>query len=171
MGKFGETANSEERLRLGCVGGGPESGIGSVDRYVSHMDGHYKLATGVFSGNPERNLTAGRAYAIADERVYPSHEIMAAAEATRPDGIHAVAIMAPNFLQVPTNQAFISHGIDVICDKPLSMSLDDGLALERQVFESGFTFVLMHNYSGLPMVQEARADFLGVNRSNLSCIG
>ncbi len=140
MAKFKETASPEERLRLGFVGGGPKSGIGPVHRYTSHMDGHYQLVAGVFPSEAERNFAAGCAYGIADDRVYSSYEIMATAEAARPDGIHAVTIMVPNFLHVPVTQAFIKHGIDVICDKPLATSLGDALALERQVFESDFFF-------------------------------
>jgi predicted dehydrogenase len=146
-----------DRLRLGFVGGGLGSGIGSTHRYAAQLDGHYQLVAGCFSSDPSRNADTGRAYGIAPERVYASFAEMAAQEALRPDGIEVVSIMTPNALHVPASLAFIECGIHVICDKPVATTLEDALALEQRVRSRDSVFVLTHNYSGFPMVREARA--------------
>lgn len=146
-----------ERLRLGFVGGGLNSGIGSTHRYAAQLDDHYQLVAGCFSSDPARNAESGRAYGIDAQRVYATFADMAAQEALRPDGIDVVAIMTPNALHVPASIAFIEQGIHVICDKPVASSLEDALALERVVQAHDRVFVLTHNYSGFPMVREARA--------------
>ena len=146
----------QRRLRLGFVGGGPESGIGGTHRYAAMLDGQYELVAGAFSSKPERNLAAARAYGVADERAYASYEEMAAREAQRANGIDVVAVMTPNPLHVPVSRAFLARGIDVICDKPLSVTYEEALDFRRYVAGQPCVFVLTHNYSGFPMVREAR---------------
>ena len=115
-------ANPSQRLRLGFVGGGLESSIGATHRYAAQLDGHFELVAGVFARDPARNRAAAEAYGVAPERVYADYQAMAEAEAKRPDGVQAVAIMAPNAVHVPASLAFLDQGIDVICDKPLASS-------------------------------------------------
>ena len=145
------------RLRLGVVGGGVDSGVGATHRYAARLDGHYELVAGCFSSDAQRTAASGRALGVAPDRVYPSFDDMASAEASRSDGIDVVAIMTPNVLHVPVSLAFVARGIDVICEKPLATSVDEGVTLERAVAASGCVFVLAHNYSAFPMVREARA--------------
>ncbi|ROL64916.1 Gfo/Idh/MocA family protein [Pseudomonas vranovensis] len=149
-------ANPQQRLRLGFVGGGLESSIGSTHRYAASLDGHYQLVAGVFARDPERNLAAAQAYGVAPERAYADFEAMARAEAARADGIQVVAIMAPNAVHVPASLAFLKHGIDVICDKPLAASLAQANALLDQVRQGPALHLLTHNYSGYPLIREAR---------------
>ncbi|WP_433887027.1 Gfo/Idh/MocA family protein [Pseudomonas vranovensis] len=149
-------ANPQQRLRLGFVGGGLESSIGSTHRYAASLDGHYHLVAGVFARDPERNLAAAQAYGVAPERAYADFEAMARAEAARADGIQVVAIMAPNAVHVPASLAFLEHGIDVICDKPLAANLAQANALLEQVRRGPALHLLTHNYSGYPLIREAR---------------
>ncbi len=149
-------ANPGQRLRLGFVGGGLESSIGSTHRYAAHLDGHFELVAGVFARDPARNRAAAEAYGIAPDRVYADFQSMASAEAARPDGIHAAAIMAPNALHVPASLAFLEQGIDVICDKPLAASLAEVTALLERVRRGPALHLLTHNYSGYPLIREAR---------------
>ncbi len=146
----------KDALRLGFVGGGLESGIGATHRFAAHLDGHYKLVAGVFSSDAQRNRDAAAAFGIAPERCYSNFTEMAEGEAAHPDGIEVAAIMVPNALHVPASLAFIERGIDVICDKPLASGLREALELQALVRRHKRVFALTHNYSGYPMVREAR---------------
>ncbi|SOF00683.1 Predicted dehydrogenase [Burkholderia sp. OK233] len=149
--------NPANRLRLGFVGGGLDSGIGSTHRYAAHLDGHFELVAGVFSSNEQRNWASADAYGIDAARVYPDFATMARKEAARPDRIDAVAIMAPNALHVPASRAFVEAGIAVICDKPLATHVAEARDLAAEIERRNALFVLTHNYSGYPMVREARS--------------
>jgi predicted dehydrogenase len=146
----------QDALRLGLVGGGLESGIGATHRLAARLDGHYELVAGVFSSDAQRNRESASAFGVAPERCYSSFIEMAECEDARPDGIEDAAIMAPNALHVPASSAFIERGIDVICDKPLANELRDALELQSLVRRHRCVFALTHNYSGYPMVREAR---------------
>lgn len=145
------------RLRLGVVGGGPGSFIGSVHRAAARLDDHYEVVAGVLSRNPERSRAAARAIGIAGDRAYADHAELLAKEAERPDGIDVLAIMTPNDAHYPAARDALARGVDVICDKPLTTNLEDALDLVRRVRESGLVFCLTHNYTGYPMVRHARA--------------
>ena len=145
------------RLRLGVVGGGPGSFIGAVHRTAARLDDHYEVVAGVLSRNPERSRAAARAIGIAEERAYADHAELLAKEAERPDGIDVLAIMTPNDAHYPAARDALARGLDVICDKPLTTSLEDALDLVRRVEASGLVFCLTHNYTGYPMVRHARA--------------
>lgn len=153
-----KTPNCHERpLRLGFVGGGPSSGIGPTHWHASRFDGHFELVAGAFSSTAAANRSAADAYGIAGDRLYASFDDMAAGESRRADGIEAVAILLPNNLHARASRAFIAHGIDVVCEKPLAMTLAEALELEAFHAERAGIFVLAHNYSGFPMAREARA--------------
>ena len=143
-------------LRLGFVGGGAASGIGPTHWYASRFDGNFRLIAGAFSADAQRNRAAGEAYGLAPDRVYDSFEKMALAESSREDGIEAVSVMLPNNQHVAAMRAFLAQGIDVICEKPLATSLDEALRLEQFHAAHPCVLVLTHNYSGFPMVREAR---------------
>jgi predicted dehydrogenase len=143
-------------LRLGMVGGGPGAGIAPTHRRAARLDGRFELVAGAFSRNAEANRAMGEELAIAPGRLYHDFDAMAAAEARRADGIECVAIVTRNDTHAPASLAFIRRGIDVICDKPMAMSLAEALAVEKAAAEKGVLFALTHNYSAYPMVAEAR---------------
>jgi predicted dehydrogenase len=145
------------RLRLGVVGGGPGSFIGPVHRAAARLDDHYEVVAAVLSRNPDRSRQAARAIGIAPERAYGDHAELLAEEAARADGVDVLAVMTPNALHYPAARDALAQGLDVICDKPLTTTLDDALDLVRRVRESGLVFCLTYNYTGYPMVRQARA--------------
>lgn len=150
------SAASNRRLRLGMVGGGPGAFIGAVHRIAARLDDRYELVAGALSANPERAREGAREVHIAADRCYTDFREMAAAEAKRSDRIDAVSIVTPNHLHYPIAKTFLEAGIHVICDKPITTTLDDALDLSKIVRSSGLVFGLTHNYTGYPMVRQAR---------------
>src|SRR2546427_568378 len=144
------------RLRLGMVGGGPGGFIGAVHRMAARLDDHFELVAAALSSDPERSRAAALDLHIAADRAYRSFAEMASAEGARPDRIDGVSIVTPNHLHFPVAKAFLEADIHVICDKPLTTSLDDALALAKMVRGTGLIFGLTHNYTGYPMVRQAR---------------
>lgn len=147
----------QHRIRFGMVGGGQGAFIGAVHRIAARIDDQYELVAGALSSDPERASASARELGIAADRSYASYEEMARAEAARPDGIEAVSIVTPNHLHAPIARAFLNAGIHVICDKPLTTSVKDAEELVSLVEKSGKLFVLTHNYSGYPMIRQARS--------------
>jgi predicted dehydrogenase len=143
-------------LRLGMVGGGPGAGIGPMHRRAARLDGRFDLVAGVFSRREEANRSMAAELAIAADRIYPDFDTMATAEARRADGIECVTIVTHNDTHAPASLAFIRQGIDVVCDKPMAVSLREALAVEEAAGTRGVLFALTHNYSAYPMVAEAR---------------
>jgi predicted dehydrogenase len=152
-----EAAATKRRVRLGMVGGGSGAFIGAVHRIAARMDDRYELVAGALSSDPARARESARDLGIAPERSYDSFAEMAKQEAARPDGIDVVALVTPNHLHYPAARAFLDAGIHVICDKPLTSKLDDALELVSAVKKSGVLFTLTHNYTGYPLVRQARA--------------
>src|SRR5690242_10372244 len=146
--------NKHRRLRLGMVGGGPGAFIGAVHRIAARMDDCYELVAAALSSDPGKSLAAAEELHIP--RAYGRFEEMAAAEAGRPDGIDAVAIVTPNHMHYANAKKFLEAGIHVICDKPVTTTLEDALDLAKIVKGSGLIFGLTHNYTGYPMVRQAR---------------
>jgi predicted dehydrogenase len=142
-------------LRLAVIGGGPGSFIGAMHRTAARMDGRYEIVAGVLSSDPDRSRRAAHDNGIA--RSYDTAHRMLDAEATRPDGAEVVAIMTPNDSHHEYATAALRHGCDVICDKPMTNTLDDARDIVRHVEQTGLVFCLTHNYSGYPMVRQARA--------------
>jgi predicted dehydrogenase len=146
------------RIRLGMVGGGQGAFIGAVHRLAARMDDHYEFVAGALSADPKKALASGKTLGLAADRIYADYKAMAKAEASRPDGIEAVAIVTPNHVHVPAAKAFIEAGIHVICDKPLSLTLKEAKSLELVLKRHPkIVFSLTHNYSGYPMVRQAQA--------------
>ncbi|MBD8875232.1 Gfo/Idh/MocA family protein [Roseibium polysiphoniae] len=143
-------------IRLGMVGGGQGAFIGGVHRIASRIDGDYQLVAGALSSDAERSKASGAELGLAPERCYADFDEMAQAEAARADGIEAVAIVTPNHMHFPVAKAFLEAGIHVICDKPLTSTLKDAEALAEVAGDAGRLFVLTHNYSGYPMIRQAR---------------
>jgi predicted dehydrogenase len=144
-------------IRLGMVGGGRDAFIGAVHRIAARLDGEFDLVAGALSSAPDRSRDSGRALGLAEDRIYDSFTAMAAAEAARPDGIEAVAIVTPNHMHLAPALAFLERGIHVICDKPLTGTLEEARALKAAAERANALFVLTHNYTGYPMVRQAHA--------------
>lgn len=143
------------KLRLGMVGGGPGAFIGEVHRIASRIDDRFELVAGALSSDPEK----ARSYAaeLGIRRAYGSFEEMATAEAKHPERIDVVAIVTPNNTHFAIAKAFLAVGIHVMCDKPMTTSLDDAVKLEVEVERSGLIFALTHSYSGYPLVRQMRS--------------
>ncbi len=150
------TSTSTRRLRLGMVGGGPGGFIGAVHRIAARIDDRYDLVAAALSSNPERGKAAARDLHIAPDRAYGSFAEMAAAEAKRPDRIDVVSIVTPNHLHFGPAKAFLEAGFHVICDKPLTTTVEDAQTLAALVKKSGKVFGLTHNYTGYPIIRQAR---------------
>ena len=144
------------RIRLGMVGGGQGAFIGAVHRIAARLDDQFELVAGALSSNPERAKASAAELGLAADRSYGSFEEMAKAEAARPDGIEAVSIVTPNHMHAPAARAFLEAGIHVICDKPMTTTVKEAEELAALVDKSGKVFVLTHNYTGYPMIRQAR---------------
>ena len=143
-------------LKLGMVGGGQGAFIGAVHRMAARLDGHWDIVAGALASTPEKALASGEELGLAADRIYPDFATMAAAEAAREDGIDAVSIVTPNHVHYPAAKAFLEAGIPVICDKPLTSNGEDARALAEVAEHTGTAFVLTHNYTGYPMIRQAR---------------
>ncbi len=151
-------AKGSGRIRLGMVGGGQGAFIGAVHRLAARMDDHYEFVAGALSSDAARSKASGEELGLAPDRIYGDFRDMAKAEAKRADGIEAVSIVTPNHMHFPAAKAFIEAGIHVVCDKPLSLNLKEALALEKLLAKNkNVIFALTHNYSGYPMIRQARA--------------
>lgn len=153
----GRTEARAARIRLGMVGGGRGAFIGAVHRIAARMDDLYELVSGAFSSDAERSAASGADLGLDPRRVYSGYAEMAAREARRKDGVEAVAIVTPNHLHAPVAVEFLKRGIHVICDKPLTATLAGAKKLAKAAEASGALFVLTHNYTGYPMIRQARA--------------
>ncbi len=164
----GKSEGRAPRIRLGMVGGGRDAFIGGVHRIAARIDDQFELVAGCFSSTPEKSLASGADLGLPQGRVYAGFAEMAAREARRKDGIQAVAIVTPNHMHAPVAMQFLRRGIHVICDKPLTATLAEAKKLAKAAEASGAVFVLTHNYTGYPMVRQARemvaAGDLGVIR-------
>ncbi len=145
------------RIRLGMVGGGQGAFIGAVHRIASRIDDQYEFVAGALSSQKKRAIASGLELGLAKDRAYGSYEEMARAEAAREDGIEAVAIVTPNHMHAGPATTFLKAGIHVICDKPMTTTVAEAQALVKLAKKSGRVFALTHNYTGYPMVRQARA--------------
>lgn len=147
------------KLRMGMVGGGRGAFIGAVHRMAANLDGKIELIAGCFSSNAEKSKLSGEDFFLDPSRVYTSYEEMAKAEGALPPGerIDFVSIVTRNDLHYPVAKAFLEAGIHVVCEKPMAFSLAEAKELKKVVDASGLVFALTHNYTGYPMVKEARA--------------
>lgn len=147
------------KLRMGMVGGGRGAFIGSVHRMAAALDGKIELVAGAFSSNAEKSKLSGEDLMLNPARVYPSYQEMAQQEAALPadQRIDFVSIVARNDLHFDAAKTFLEAGINVVCEKPLAFSLEQGRQLAAIVETSGKVFALTHNYTGYPMVKEAKA--------------
>jgi predicted dehydrogenase len=147
---------ARRRLRLGMVGGGQGAFIGAVHRIAARLDDHFELVAGALASDPGRARASAAELKIEADRAYPDFATMTRSEAARQDRIDVVAIVTPNHVHHAAARAFLDAGIDVICDKPLTTTVADAVDLVRVVRSSGRIFAVTHNYTGYPMVRQAR---------------
>ncbi|MGA7278313.1 MAG: Gfo/Idh/MocA family oxidoreductase [Desulfocapsaceae bacterium] len=145
------------RLRLALVGGGPGSFIGAMHRQAARLDDRYEVVSAVLSSDSDRSRAAGRELGLQEERIYTDVADMFNRESERDDGADVAAIMTPNDSHFPFAKAALQKGLDVICDKPMTNTLAEAEELVRLVKDTGLVFCLTHNYTGYPMVRQARA--------------
>ena len=148
----------KRKLRYGMVGGGQNAFIGAVHRLVANLDGQIELVVGAFFSDAKNLKTTGEQLFLKPSRVYASYAEMAKAEAALPadERIDFVSIVTPNFLHAPVATTFLKAGFHVVCDKPMTLTLKEAKTLRATVRKSGKVFALTHNYTGYPMVKEAR---------------
>ncbi|KZK77819.1 putative oxidoreductase YvaA [Pseudovibrio sp. W64] len=145
------------RLRLGMVGGGQGAFIGAVHRIASRLDDRYELVAGALSSDPTRAKASAEELYISSDRAYTSFEEMAEKEPLRDDPVDVVAIVTPNHMHYPAARAMLEAGIHVICDKPMTTTSEESEKLVQLVEETGKLFLLTHNYTGYPMIRQAKA--------------
>ena len=148
----------DRKLRMGMVGGGRDAFIGPVHRIAAQMDNRTELVCGAFSSTQEKSRLSGKDLFLHPDRVYGDYDEMFRNEAALPDcdRMDFVAIVTPNNVHYPAAVAALDAGFHVVCDKPMTMTLDEARDLERRVSEAGKLFCLTHNYTGYPMVKEAK---------------
>lgn len=145
------------RLRLAVIGGGPGSFIGAMHRQSARLDDRYEIVTGILSSDPDTSKQSAKELGFAPNRIYADVKEMLDAEVVRNDGIDAVAIMTPNDSHYDYSIAALERGMDVICDKPMTNTVQKAESLHKKVQETGLVFCLTHNYTGYPMVRQAKA--------------
>ncbi|WP_377189145.1 Gfo/Idh/MocA family protein [Ruegeria meonggei] len=150
----GRSEDNSGRIRLGMVGGGNDAFIGGVHRIAARLDDKFELVAGALSSTPEKSRESGEALALA--RVYDDFKQMAIREARLNSGIEAVSIVTPNHMHYAAAREFLKRGIHVICDKPLTSTLRDAKKLVKAAESADALFILTHNYTGYPMVRQAR---------------
>jgi len=146
------------KLRMGMIGGGKGSFIGAVHRMAATLDGECELVCGAFSSTPERSKESGKELFLPPERVYGDYGEMIERERRLPDGTRMdfVCIATPNHLHFQPAKLALENGFPVMCDKPMTFNLAEAKELEAIVEKTGLLFGLTHNYTGYPMVKEAR---------------
>ncbi len=147
-----------KKIKMGLVGGGPGSFIGPVHFRAAIMDGEIELVCGAFDADPEKSKASAEIYNISPDRAYDTWQEMLDKEGSMPeeDRIDLVSITTPNHLHYPVSKAALKKGFHVVCEKPVTISLDEAVKLAGEVEESGLLFALTHTYTGYPMVKEAK---------------
>ena len=146
------------KLNMGMVGGGQDAFIGAVHRRAALMDGQVEFIAGALSSSAEKSLASARDLLLSEDRAYASWQEMIEKETKRPEGerIDFVSIVTPNYMHFPIAKAFAEAGINVICDKPMTYTLEEAKELGAIIQRTGVVFALTHNYTGYPMVKQAR---------------
>ena len=147
------------KLRMGMIGGGTGSFIGDVHRKAAAIDGMIELVCGAFSGTAEKSIASGKALYLPENRCYGTFEEMIAKEKELPEDTRMdfVSIVTPNYMHFLPAKMALENGFHVVCDKPMTLTLDEAIALEKIVSKSGKLFALTHNYTGHPLVKQAKA--------------
>lgn len=148
----------KRKIRMGMVGGGRDAFIGAVHRMAAQLDGGIELVCGAFSSNPEKSRLSGADLYLPPDRVYGSYAEMIRAEKKLPvgDRMDFVSIVTPNSVHYPVAKMALENGFHVVCDKPMTLNIKEAKILQALVKKTGLLFCLTHNYTGYPMVKEAR---------------
>jgi predicted dehydrogenase len=146
------------KIRYGMVGGGRGAFIGAVHRIAANMDGQIELTAGAFSSDAEKSRASGQDLFLDPQRVYASYDEMVKREAALPadERIDFVAIVTPNHVHFPAAQAALEAGFHVLSDKPATFDLAEAKELAALVKKTGLLYGLTHNYTGYPLVKQAR---------------
>nr|MBP8215678.1 Gfo/Idh/MocA family oxidoreductase [Propionivibrio sp.] len=146
------------KLRYAMVGGGQGAFIGGVHRRAMALDGQMELVAGALSSSPEKALASGRELGLTDGRNHPSWQALLEDELRRPvsERIDFVSIVTPNHMHYPVAKAFAEAGINVVCDKPLVHTSEQAQDLIATTGKSGAVFAVTYNYTGYPLVRQAR---------------
>lgn len=149
----------KKKLRMGMIGGGTGSFIGDVHRKASAIDGMIELVCGAFSSTAEKSISSGKGLYLAEERCYANYEEMILKEKELPEDVRMdfVAIVTPNHMHFPPAKLALENGFNVICDKPVTLTLEEAKELKTIIENTGKTFALTHNYTGNSMVKQAKA--------------
>ena len=150
--KIGNT----NKIRIGFIGGGQNSFIGYTHRLAARFDNRFEFVAGVFSKDKKKSIAFGKSLGLDPMRCYSDYKTMAKKELNRSDGIEAIGIMTPSGDHYKIAKEFIRSKIHIICDKPLTATLEDAVALEKLIKKSKIIFALTHNYSSYPMLREAK---------------
>jgi predicted dehydrogenase len=145
------------RLRLAVIGGGSGSFIGAMHRQAARLDDRYEIVTGILSSDLEKSKKDALEIGLSPDRLYSSVQDLVEKEAARENGADVIAIMTPNDSHYEYAMSALEHGFDVICDKPMTNTLEEAEALHKKVQDTGLIFCLTHNYTGYPMVRQAKA--------------
>jgi predicted dehydrogenase len=147
------------KIRMGMVGGGRGAFIGGVHRMAAALDGQIEFVCGAFSADPEKSKLSGQDFFIPSDRVYGSYQEMIEKESQLPEDVRMdfISIVTPNHMHYGPAKMALENGFHVVCDKPVSFNLQEAMELESLVKRTGLMFALTHNYTGYPMVKQARA--------------
>ena len=159
FGKINQMRNdtlTSKKIRIGFVGGGPSSFIGYTHRLSARFDNRFKFVSGVFSQEEKKSKEFAISLGIDPDRAYSNYKEMADKECKRNDGVEAVGIMTPAGDHYLIARKFIQNKVHIICDKPLTSSIEDAEKLEKLVEDNKIVFALTHNYSAYPMLREAK---------------
>lgn len=148
----------DRKLRMGLIGGGPGAFIGEVHRKASRLDGEIELVAGAFDIDPQKSKDMGKHLALDPKRVYSDYKEMIKAESALAVGnrVDFVSVTTPNNWHFPIARDFLLAGIHVMCEKPMTLTSDEGKELQKIVKDKKLVFGLMHNYTGYPMAKLAR---------------
>ena len=148
----------KRKIRMGMVGGGHGAFIGGVHRIAAALDQQIELVCGAFSSDPDRSKSSGQDFFLPEARCYCDYATMMAEEAKLPEGerMDFVAIVTPNHLHFPAAKAALEAGFHVLSDKPATFNLAEAKALAEMVQNTGLLYGLTHNYTGYPMIKQAR---------------
>ncbi|MEN8662830.1 MAG: Gfo/Idh/MocA family protein [Lentimonas sp.] len=148
----------QRKIRMGMVGGGQGAFIGAVHRIAAQIDSQIELVCGAFSSDAERAIASGKELYLPESRCYPDFTTMMAEEAKLPEGerMDFVAIVTPNHVHFPAAKAALEAGFNVLSDKPATLDKAEAVELAKIVESTGLKYGLTHNYTGYPMVKQAR---------------
>ncbi len=154
----GINMNIHRKLRMGMIGGGIGSFIGSIHRKAALMDGEIELVCGVFDVDPKVSKESGLAYYLPEDRIYSSYQELIQKEKNLPEEVRMdfVVIVTPNYVHFEPAKLALENGFHVVCEKPVTMTTGEAMELSDLVYKTGLLFAITHPYTSYPMVREAR---------------